>query len=72
MPVVLKTSQGDITLELDATEAPITVKNFIDYAKSGHYDGTIFHRVIPGFMIQGGGFSSDMVQKKTNASIKNE
>ena len=72
MPVVLKTSQGDITIELDVNAAPISVANFIDYAKSGHYDGTIFHRVIPGFMIQGGGFSSDMVQKKTKAPIKNE
>jgi peptidyl-prolyl cis-trans isomerase B (cyclophilin B) len=72
MPVVLKTSHGDITLELDATAAPITVANFIDYAKSGHYDGTIFHRVIPGFMIQGGGYSSDMVHQKTKAPIKNE
>ena len=63
MPVVLKTSQGDITIELDVNAAPISVANFIDYAKSGHYDGTIFHRVIPGFMIQGGGYSSDRVQK---------
>lgn len=72
MAVVLKTNQGDITVELDAKGAPITVANFLDYAKSGHYDGTIFHRVIPGFMIQGGGFTGDMVQKKTKAPIKNE
>jgi cyclophilin family peptidyl-prolyl cis-trans isomerase len=72
MPVTLKTSQGDITLELDSQAAPITVENFLKYAKDGHYDGTIFHRVIPGFMIQGGGFSSDMKQKSTRPSIKNE
>jgi peptidyl-prolyl cis-trans isomerase B (cyclophilin B) len=72
MPVTLKTSQGDITLELDSQAAPITVENFLKYAKDGHYDGTIFHRVIPGFMIQGGGFSSDMKQKSTQPSIKNE
>ena len=63
---------GTITLELDDAKAPITVKNFIDYAKSGHYNGTIFHRVIDGFMIQGGGFTSSMDQKSTNAPIKNE
>jgi cyclophilin family peptidyl-prolyl cis-trans isomerase len=72
MPVTLKTSQGDITLELDSQAAPITVENFLKYAKDGHYNGTIFHRVIPGFMIQGGGFSADMKQKSTNPSIKNE
>ncbi|MCU0708061.1 MAG: peptidylprolyl isomerase [Pirellula sp.] len=72
MPVTLKTSQGDITLELDNQAAPITVENFLKYAKDGHYNGTIFHRVIPGFMIQGGGFSSDMKQKSTRPSIKNE
>ena len=63
---------GTITLELDDAKAPITVKNFIDYAKSGHYSGTIFHRVIDGFMIQGGGFTPSMDQKSTNAPIKNE
>ena len=63
---------GTITLELDDAKAPITVKNFIDYAKSGHYNGTIFHRVIDGFMIQGGGFTPSMDQKSTNAPIKNE
>ncbi len=72
MPVTLKTSKGDITLELDAEAAPISVANFLQYAKDGHYDGTIFHRVIQGFMIQGGGFSSDMKQKATRATIKNE
>ena len=63
---------GTITLELDDAKAPITVKNFIDYVKAGHYNGTIFHRVIDGFMIQGGGFTQAMDQKKTNAPIKNE
>ncbi|MDR0996248.1 MAG: peptidyl-prolyl cis-trans isomerase [Zoogloeaceae bacterium] len=70
--VVLHTNQGDITLELDERRAPQTVQNFIDYAKDGFYDGTIFHRVIPGFMIQGGGFTPDMTQKATRAPIKNE
>jgi cyclophilin family peptidyl-prolyl cis-trans isomerase len=72
MQVILKTSAGNITLELDAETAPITVKNFVQYAKDGHYEGTVFHRVIKSFMIQGGGFTSDMVQKKTRAGIKNE
>lgn len=72
MAIVLKTNKGDITLELDAESAPITVENFLTYAKAGHYNGTIFHRVIKGFMIQGGGFATDMNQKKTNAPIKNE
>jgi peptidyl-prolyl cis-trans isomerase B (cyclophilin B) len=72
MPVTLKTSQGDITLELDSESAPISVENFLKYARDGHYDGTIFHRVIQGFMIQGGGFSTDMKQKSTRAAIKNE
>ncbi|MCA9192286.1 MAG: peptidyl-prolyl cis-trans isomerase [Planctomycetales bacterium] len=70
--LVLKTSLGDITIELFEKEAPLSTKNFIEYAESGHYDGTIFHRIIDGFMIQGGGFSADMRQKKTNAPIKNE
>ena len=68
----IETSMGSITLELDDAKAPITVKNFIDYAKAGHYDGTIFHRVIDGFMIQGGGFTKAMDQKPTKAPIKNE
>ena len=70
--VVLETSQGDITLELDADKAPKTVENFLAYVRDGHYDGTIFHRVIPGFMIQGGGFTADYVQKPTRAPLKNE
>ena len=72
MAIVLKTNKGDITLELDAESTPITVENFLTYAKDGHYTGTIFHRVISGFMIQGGGFSSDMQQKPTRQPIKNE
>jgi len=70
--ILISTSMGDIKLELDAAKAPISVQNFLDYAKSGHYDGTIFHRVIPNFMIQGGGFAPDMSQKPTKAPIKNE
>ena len=72
MKATIETNLGTMTLELDAAKAPITVKNFCDYAKSGHYDGTIFHRVISGFMIQGGGFTADMAQKETKDSIKNE
>jgi len=72
MTVELKTSLGTITLELDAEKAPETVANFIQYAKDGFYNGTIFHRVIPGFMIQGGGFEPGMTQKETRANIKNE
>ena len=68
----IETSMGSITVELDDAKAPITVKNFLDYAASGHYDGTIFHRVIDGFMIQGGGFTPAMEQKKTRDPIKNE
>ena len=63
---------GVVTLELDADKAPQTTKNFLDYVKAGHYDGTIFHRVINGFMVQGGGFAPGMTQKKTNAPIQNE
>ena len=63
---------GTITLELDNEKAPATVANFIEYAKTGHYDGTIFHRVIDGFMIQGGGFTKDMNQKPTGEPIRNE
>lgn len=70
--VTMDTTEGLITLELDNNKAPATVANFIEYAKAGHYDGTIFHRVIPGFMIQGGGFDSDMKQKKSGDPIKNE
>lgn len=70
--VTLDTSKGAIELELDAEKAPITVANFVSYVKKGHYEGTIFHRVIPGFMAQGGGFTADMNQKDTDAPIKNE
>ncbi|MEE1653620.1 peptidylprolyl isomerase [Brachymonas sp. G13] len=63
---------GNITIELDAEKAPVTVANFLEYVNKGHYDGTIFHRVIPGFMIQGGGFVPGMDQKPTAAEIKNE
>lgn len=70
--VVMKTSLGDITIEIYPDKAPITVKSFLDYVEAKHYDGTIFHRVIPSFMIQGGGFSPDMEQKPTGAPIKNE
>lgn len=70
--VLLKTNQGDITLELDAVKAPLSVANLVNYVKSGHYNGTIFHRVINDFMIQGGGFDKDMQQKPTNDGIKNE
>ncbi len=70
--VVLETSMGRIVVELDAAKAPKTVANFLGYVKSGHYDGTVFHRVIPGFMIQGGGMTADMGEKKTGAPIPNE
>jgi peptidyl-prolyl cis-trans isomerase B (cyclophilin B) len=70
--IKLHTNYGDITLELDSEKAPITVQNFIDYVKSGNYDNTIFHRVIDGFMIQGGGFEPGLVQKQTRAPIRNE
>jgi peptidyl-prolyl cis-trans isomerase B (cyclophilin B) len=72
MSVLLTTNHGQITLELDAEKAPKTVENFLSYVKSGHYDGTIFHRVIDGFMIQGGGFSPDMRQKPTEDPVENE
>ena len=72
MNVVLTTNHGEITLELDVEKAPKSVENFVTYVKSGHYDGTIFHRVIDGFMIQGGGFDPDMKQKSTNDPIDNE
>ncbi len=70
--VVLHTSHGDIHLTLDAAQAPETVANFLRYVDEGFFDGTIFHRVIPGFMIQGGGFTPDMQQKGTHDSIRNE
>ena len=72
VPVKLTTSAGPITLELDRKAAPITVDNFAKYVESGFYDGTVFHRVIDGFMIQGGGFTKDMRQKPTQAPIRNE
>ncbi|MBI5755992.1 MAG: peptidyl-prolyl cis-trans isomerase [Nitrospirae bacterium] len=72
-PVVLmETSMGNIKIELDQAKAPVTVKNFLSYVDEKFYDGTIFHRVINNFMIQGGGFTQDMQQKKTNAPVKNE
>ncbi len=70
--VEMTTSKGVIELELDAKNAPITVANFLEYVKSGHYDGTIFHRVIPGFVIQGGGLQSGMTEKATGTPIENE
>ncbi|PWC16614.1 peptidylprolyl isomerase A [Brenneria roseae subsp. roseae] len=70
--VQLTTSAGDIELALDNQKAPVSVKNFVEYVNSGFYNGTTFHRVIPGFMVQGGGFSSDMKQKAPNPPIKNE
>ena len=70
--VIMETSMGTITLELNDEKAPETVRNFVAYATSGHYDGTIFHRVIDGFMIQGGGFTRNMDQKPTRAPIRNE
>ncbi|MEQ1487593.1 MAG: peptidylprolyl isomerase [Methylotenera sp.] len=70
--VKLQTNFGEITLELDAEKAPITVANFLQYVDGGAYDGTIFHRVIDGFMIQGGGFDAKMQQKESAAEIKNE
>ncbi|MDP2707302.1 MAG: peptidylprolyl isomerase [Burkholderiales bacterium] len=70
--VELKTNMGTIVLELYADKAPKSVENFLQYVRDGHYKGTIFHRVIPGFMIQGGGFNVDLVQKKPRASIRNE
>jgi cyclophilin family peptidyl-prolyl cis-trans isomerase len=70
--VRFETSLGSFTLELDAAKAPITVENFLSYVDEGFFDGLIFHRVIPGFMIQGGGFAPDMSQKKNRAPIRNE
>ena len=70
--IVLHTTAGDITLELDHDKAPISAANFVDYAKAGHYNGTIFHRVIDNFMIQGGGFEPGMKQKDPGKPIQNE
>jgi len=70
--IKLETSAGEILIELDAEKAPLSAKNFIDYVQAGHYDNTVFHRVIRGFMIQGGGFEPGMKQKPTQAPIENE
>jgi cyclophilin family peptidyl-prolyl cis-trans isomerase len=72
MKVKLTTSMGPIVIELDEAKAPISSQNFLKYVDSGHYDGTVFHRVINGFMIQGGGFTKDLQQKPVNPPIKNE
>ena len=72
MNVLMKTSMGDITLELKQEEAPKTVENFLTYCRDGFYDGTIFHRVIPNFMIQCGGMESGMSEKSTNEPVENE
>ena len=70
--ITMSTSMGEITLELEAENAPITVENFLSYVDSGHYDNTVFHRVIPGFVIQGGGLVSGMQEKQTGTPIQNE
>ena len=70
--VVIETSMGDITVQLNQNRAPISVENFLKYVKEGFYDGTIFHRVIPNFMIQCGGFTAEMSKKPTHEPIKNE
>jgi peptidyl-prolyl cis-trans isomerase B (cyclophilin B) len=70
--VLMETSMGDVTIELNATKAPITVKNFLSYVDDGFYDGTLFHRVISNFMIQGGGMEPGMQEKRTKPTIKNE
>ena len=70
--VQMETSAGTLRIELDDQKAPLSVANFLDYAKKGHYDGTVFHRVIKGFMVQGGGFEPGMTQKPTAAEIENE
>ena len=68
----IETSKGTVRIELDEVKAPVSSKNFLEYVDAGHYNGTVFHRVIPGFMIQGGGFEPGMKQKPTNATITNE
>jgi peptidyl-prolyl cis-trans isomerase B (cyclophilin B) len=70
--VELKTSMGVIVFELDPAKAPATVDNFLQYVKAGHYDGTVFHRVIPGFMVQGGGFTAEFKEKPTRKPVRNE
>jgi peptidyl-prolyl cis-trans isomerase B (cyclophilin B) len=72
MAVIITTNKGNITVELDAEKAPKTVANFLDYVNKGHYNNTIFHRVIPDFMIQGGGFEPGMKQKPTPTTVENE
>ena len=72
MKVLFETTKGNIEIELDTVAAPISCANFVNYVKKGHYDGVIFHRVIPDFMIQGGGFTADLTQKPTKAPIQNE
>ena len=72
MLITIQTSEGTIKADLDEEKAPVTVENFMRYVDDSHYDGTIFHRVIPSFMIQGGGFSADMKQKPVKAPIRNE
>jgi peptidyl-prolyl cis-trans isomerase B (cyclophilin B) len=70
--VDLETNKGTVRVELDEAKAPVSAKNFLEYVDAGHYDGTVFHRVIPGFMIQGGGFEAGMTQKATRGTITNE
>lgn len=70
--ILIQTNMGNITIALDRSKAPATVDNFLDYVKNGFYNNTLFHRVIPGFMVQGGGFTTDFQQKPTNAPVKNE
>jgi len=70
--VILETTAGDVTLELDRARAPETVANFLEYVEDGFYDGTLFHRVIEGFMVQGGGFTADLMKKSTRAPVRNE
>ncbi len=70
--IILETNMGEIHINVDADKAPISAKNFTDYVEDGFFDGTIFHRVIPGFMVQGGGMTEDMQQKTTKANIENE
>jgi cyclophilin family peptidyl-prolyl cis-trans isomerase len=70
--VVLDTTAGEIVIELDAAKAPLSVENFLTYVRAGHYDNTVFHRVIPNFMVQGGGFTADMTQKEVRSPIQNE
>ena len=70
--IILETNMGEIHINVDADKAPISAKNFTDYVEDGFFDGTIFHRVIPGFMVQGGGMTEDMQQKPTKANIENE